>query len=156
MLSAKCDFAGSGKLNEELHYGGLRLVWISYLRLDLNAGAPALRRALEWHFVQSASSHRPPSGEAAAHLPARQSGARPQRNRQRLRVSQKRIRDHRARGDQEDRAADREDNGDSRIREIKRRRSSVFRILLLHGSRGSWPASLCPFDQGPRRKRICC
>src|SRR5947207_6214083 len=32
------------QINEELHYGGLRLVWISYLWLDLNAGATAFRR----------------------------------------------------------------------------------------------------------------
>jgi len=33
------------------NYGGLRLVWISYLRLDLNAGAPAFRGAQLGHLV---------------------------------------------------------------------------------------------------------
>src|SRR5437016_2032881 len=57
VLSAKRRFSCSGKLNEELHYGGLRLVWISYLWLDLNAGELALRRSKFGHFVQSATSH---------------------------------------------------------------------------------------------------
>src|SRR5207302_7202906 len=51
LLSAKRRFSCSGKLNEELHYGGLRLVWISYIWLDLNDGALAFRRPQLWHFV---------------------------------------------------------------------------------------------------------
>src|ERR1019366_10186995 len=115
--------------------GGLSLVWISYFRINLDAGASVLGRALERHFVQSASPHRPPSGKAATHLPGGQPGPRAQRYRQGLRVSQGRVRHHRSRRDQEDRAEDGEDDGDPRIREVERRGSGVLRVVVLHGSR---------------------
>src|SRR5437588_2156946 len=88
----------------ERNYGGFGLVWISYLRFDLNAGALVFRRAKLGDFFQPASSRRPSPGETAAHLSARQQSPGSERNRQGLRVPQERIRRGRARRDQEDRA----------------------------------------------------
>src|ERR1035441_7882099 len=64
--------------------GGLSLVWISYFRINLHAGASVLGRAQQRHLVQPASPHGPPSGEAATHLPGGQPGPRAQRYRQGL------------------------------------------------------------------------
>src|SRR6266496_4331544 len=51
-ISALAPNENSGENN-----GGLRMVWISYLRIDLNAGTAVLRRAQLGHFLQPASSH---------------------------------------------------------------------------------------------------
>ena len=41
-------------------YGGLSLVWLSDVRINLHAGASVLGRAQQRHLVQPASPHRPP------------------------------------------------------------------------------------------------
>src|ERR1039458_4859225 len=56
--------------------GGLSLVWISNVWINLDARASVLGRAQQRHLFQPASPHRPPSGQATAHLPGGQPGPR--------------------------------------------------------------------------------
>ena len=116
-------------------YGIFRVVWLSDFRADLHAGAAVLRRARQPHLLPHAAPRRQHPHQAAALVPARRARGGAQRDRQGLRVSQGRVRHHRARRDQEDRAQDRQGDGDPGVRQGRRGRPDLLRVVLLPRTR---------------------